>query len=240
MVKNKFYFCYCLTFVSLKKRSILMLKKLLFLSFFGAFAVMSAQSLQEVTNYEYKFKLNGLKDSECYLGYHFGEKQYVKDTLKVNSKGEVTVKGKDTLQGGMYMLITPDKKWLDFVVSEPSFSIEFDVNDPAGTVKSKNSVENQIWFDYLKFISQKEQQIMPLRKKKDDLTKDSKEYEEVTKQIEAFSDEITNYRNNVIKNSPGSFTASILGLMKEVEFPKDLDTAAQYWYYRAHFFDHIN
>lgn len=217
-----------------------MLKKLLFLSFIGAFTMINAQSLQEVTNYEYKFKLNGLKDSECYLGYHFGEKQYVKDTLRVNSKGEVVVKGKDTLQGGMYMLITPDKKWLDFIVSEPSFSIEFDVNDPAGTVKSKNSVENQIWFDYLKFISEKEQQIMPLRKKREDLTKDSKEYEEVTKQMEAFSDEIMNYRNNVIKNSPTSFTASILGLMKEVEFPKDLDTAAQYWYYRTHFFDHIN
>ncbi len=217
-----------------------MLKKLLFLSFFSAFALGNAQSLQEVTNYEYKFKINGLKDSECYLGYHFGEKQYVKDTLKVNSKGEVIIKGKDTLQGGMYMLITPEKKWLDFIVSEPTFSIEFDANDPAGTVKTKNSVENQVWFDYLKFIAQKEAQISPLRKKRDELTKGSKEYEENSNQIDDLNDEIQNYRNGIVKNNKESFTASILGLMKDVEIPKGLDTAKQYWYYRTHFFDNIN
>lgn len=217
-----------------------MLKKLFTISLFGLWAFSQAQSLQEVSNYEYKFKINGLKDAECYLGYHFGDKQYVKDTLKVNSKGEVTIKGKDTLQGGMYMLITPEKKWLDFVVSEPSFSIEFDANDPTGTVKVKNSVENQVWFDYLKFISTKEGEIAPLRTRKEGLEKGSKEMEEVTSKIEKYGEEIQTYRNNIMKQYPGTFTTSILNLMKDVEIPKGLDTASQYWYYRAHYFDHIN
>jgi len=35
-----------------------------------------------------KLKIKGLKDTICFLGNYFGDKQYLRDTAKINSKGE--------------------------------------------------------------------------------------------------------------------------------------------------------
>ena len=44
-----------------------------------------------------KFKINGLKDTVAYLAGYYGPKQYFKDTAAVDSQGNCTFKGKDSL-----------------------------------------------------------------------------------------------------------------------------------------------
>src|SRR5215213_1935515 len=55
--------------------------------------------------YKLQFKVNGLKDTTVYLGYYYGESTFVKDTAKINSKGEFTFDGKQPLRQGVYFLI---------------------------------------------------------------------------------------------------------------------------------------
>ena len=40
--------------------------------------------------YKLDFKISGLKDTTVYLGYYYGESTFVKDTARINSKGEFT------------------------------------------------------------------------------------------------------------------------------------------------------
>lgn len=49
------------------------------------------------SGYEIKVRLNGLKDTICYLGNHFGDKQYVKDTVRVDHDGWAVFKGNEPL-----------------------------------------------------------------------------------------------------------------------------------------------
>jgi len=201
-----------------------------------------------LTNYSYKFKINGLKDTVCYLGFHFGDKKYVRDTARVNSKGEVEFKGKDTIGGGIYLFVLPNKKWFEFVVNEPTFMMETDTGDFIGNMKVKGSVENTLWIDYLRFMQSKQKGMDEVKKKMDAITdKGSKEYKDLEAQMQKESDDINTYRINIIKQNPATLVSKVFNAMKDIEIPESpknadgtIDSAFAYRYYKAHYFDNID
>ena len=107
------------------------------------------------TGYNIKLKIKGLKDTVCYLGNYFGDKQYIRDTARINSKSECTFKGKEDLPKGIYLIVTPDKKkYFEIIVNnEQSFSIETDTSNFAQTVKFKGSEEEYTFLRLYKLHS---------------------------------------------------------------------------------------
>ena len=117
--------------------------------------------------YNIKVKIKGLKDTVCFLGNYFGDKQYIRDTAKINSKGECVFKGKEALPKGIYLIVTPDKrKYFELIINkEQSFSVETDSSNFAATMKVKGSDENRLFYEYINFIAKVQKQIDPLSKK---------------------------------------------------------------------------
>src|SRR6478736_9362151 len=66
--------------------------------------------------YQIKFQVTGLKDTTIYLGNYFGESTYIKDTARVNSKGEFVFEGKKKLERGAYFLVLNKMKVMEMVV----------------------------------------------------------------------------------------------------------------------------
>src|SRR3954470_11318832 len=81
------------------------------------------------SGYEIKVHINGLSDSAIYLGNHYGDKQYVRDTMKVDKNGWATFSGKDSLPGGIYLIVLPGKTYFEIIVNEQKFTIETDTID---------------------------------------------------------------------------------------------------------------
>src|SRR6187402_127950 len=107
----------------------------------GTALFAQSKSRPVITNYSFKFKVGGLKDVDVYLGFHYGEKKFIKDTAHVNANGEVEFTGKDTLQGGIYLFITPRKNYFEFVVNETKIQMETDTLDMVGHMVVKKSTE---------------------------------------------------------------------------------------------------
>ena len=61
--------------------------------------------------YDIKVKFLNYKDTLAFLGNYYGDKQYLKDTTRIDKNGLAVFKGKDPLPGGMYLVVTPDKKY---------------------------------------------------------------------------------------------------------------------------------
>ena len=61
--------------------------------------------------YSIKVKINGIKDTVCHLANYYGDKQYYKDTARVDKNGNMIFDGKQKLPGGIYMVILPVKKY---------------------------------------------------------------------------------------------------------------------------------
>lgn len=100
----------------------IMKKTLLFLLLAIGSKLAVAQGYQ--ITIQYKPVANGY----IYLGYYFGDKKYVKDSMPVQPNGKVVFSGKEPLVGGLYIVVDPAKKqFFDVLIDkEQNFSIRID------------------------------------------------------------------------------------------------------------------
>lgn len=225
------------------------MKKYLF-TFVCVFGIIAQAFADGKPAYQIKVKLNHLKNDTIYLAYHFGDKQYMKDTTVVDDKGMGVFSGKETLPGGFYLIVYPNKSYFEIIVTagEQSFSIENDTTDYQKNFKSTGSVENKIFYDDITFISAKQQEKKALD---DEFTKagsDTTKKAEIRKKLEALDDAVKSQRAKIIQTYPNSFYGKFLKSLDEVEIPecpkdasgKCADTLFDYHYYRSHYFDNID
>src|SRR5688500_8736468 len=196
-----------------------------------------------ITNYSFKFNVKGLKDVDVYLGFHYCEKKFIKDTAHVDQNGNVEFTGKDTVQGGIYLFVTPRKNFFEFVVNETKIQMETDTLDMVGHMVVKTSNENKIWYSYMKIIAEKQQLIEPLKNITKTADKESKEYKDAEAKIKVHTDEINKFRDEQIKKSPDMLVSKIFKAMKDIDLPiakTKEDTLALPYYFKTHYWDNID
>ena len=103
--------------------------------------------------YNIKIKIKGLKDTVCYFGNYYGDKQYVRDTAKVDANGNLVFSGKTKLPGGIYLVVLPSKKYFEVILDkEQNFSMETDTIDLVNKMKVKGSDDNILFYKYYGII----------------------------------------------------------------------------------------
>ena len=132
---------------------------------FFSLLISSGAIAESNPGYSIKITAKGLKEgSTCLLANYYGDKQYIKDSAKVNAKGEVIFKGSEKWPQGIYIFVPPNKKYFDFIMDDgQNFSLETDTTDYIKTMKVKGSEENKFFYEYQNFMSEKQKQIEPLR-----------------------------------------------------------------------------
>ena len=77
-----------------------------FFVFFVVFS-LAVSTFAQKTPHKIEVKVNGVKDTTLLLGYHYGAKKLVSDTIWVDSKGKGVFAGDSLLDGGLYLVLTP-------------------------------------------------------------------------------------------------------------------------------------
>lgn len=198
--------------------------------------------------YSIKVKVNGLKDTVLMLGNHFGDKQYVTDTVRIDSKGQAIFSGNEKLNGGIYLAILPNKKYFEFLVTEnQEFSLETDTLDFIYSMKVKDSKDNMLFYDYLKFIDDKGRKMEQLKRiiERKETPKDSIEL--ARKTGGEIDNQVKNYKKDFIVKNPKNFLSDIFLASTDPEIPEipvlsngRKDSTFQFNYYRKHYFDNMN
>ena len=198
--------------------------------------------------YEIKVRINGLKDTICYLGYHFGEKQMIKDTIPIDKNGWGVFSGKDSLPGGIYLVIMPSKTYFEILVDEQKFTIETDTIDFVSYFKATGSLENKLFNEHQRFILEKSKESQMLRNRLNANESNKDSAKAIRDEISGLDAEVKSYRLKLMKDYPKSFIAKIFKTMSEPEIPEPprdskgslLDTAYHYHYFKAHFWDNVD
>ncbi len=177
---------------------------------------------QKLATYDYSFKVKGLAEGDtCMLAYYMGSKQYIKDTVVVPKGGLVTFKGKD-LDAGIYLFVVPGMKYFEFLAVEPKVALETDLANMVSLMKVKTSVENTIFFDYLKFIEGKQKEAEAIKITKVDC-KDQACKDAVDAALLKLDGDVKTYRNKVIGDNKGKFVSTLLYASQEPEVAKAPD-----------------
>ena len=196
-----------------------------------------------------KLTIKGLENSNMILANYFGDKQYVKDTLQLDSKGSITFKADTMFPGGVYLAVFPllGNHYFEFIISDPKFSIETDTTDLTGHIKTSGSLENELFYADMKFLGRikiKSDSINNLYK----TAKDPKEKDKYKEQLIGLDKEVKAERSKVMESNPSLFYAKLLKCMKDVDVPeppkdangKITDSSFQWRFYKLHYWDNVD
>jgi thiol-disulfide isomerase/thioredoxin len=226
------------------------------ISLFVGLIILSSFSANDKTKekekedaYNIKLRIKGLKDTICYLGYYFADKQYVLDTERIDATGLVVFKGKKALDGGIYFFYSPEKTLIQFLISDAQkFSLETDTIDLIQNMKITGSQENLLFSNFHKYRMSNYSKVQSLKKRldKNKSNKDSTAF--INKQIEKIDIDVLSFMKDAAVKYPGSFYATILNSNLQIEIPdspkdangKEIDSLFALHYLQKHYFDYTN
>jgi len=198
--------------------------------------------------YHINIKINNLSNTDCYMGYHFAEKQYVSDTLKVDSIGNMVYSGTKPLDGGIYLVVTPNKKYFEVIIAgETEFSMETDTLDFVKNMKVKGSKENEWFYAYLNYMGEKSKLLEVENKKYESLKANKDSADAIRARMTKIDKDVKDYKVTFMKQHPESFLAKIFRTSQDPEVPTapklpngKIDSTFAYKYFKAHFFDGVD
>jgi len=191
------------------------------------FSGLQVQAQDKIPSYQFDFQIKGLKDTSIFMANYYGKRQYYKDTTEVDGNGRFRFEGKD-LAGGVYTIILPDKAtYFEFVVNEPSLSLETEYveGDRSSLVKNmkvKDSKENEQFFIYLQAIEGWAAEAGGIRKKIEALDADSlndhtKEKEAHQAELRKVDKAVKDYKNEFIDKNADLFITKVFKTSRDPE-----------------------
>jgi thiol-disulfide isomerase/thioredoxin len=222
--------------------------------FFGILLLMvSVFSYGQLkSGYEIDITIHGLQDSTIFLAYHLGDKQYVKDTLRLDNSGHGKVSGQEILPEGIYMIVIPGRKYFEILISKNQhFGLSCSYTDYFNTLKFTGSTENSAFLEYQKkwAAMQKRSADISGRIQKNKSNSDSLKI--LTSAQKVLENNMIAYLKSVISANNGNLLATVVKGILPVDVPQfsipavvsnpdSMKWILNYYYNKNHYFDNID
>lgn len=193
-----------------------------------------------------KARIRGLKDTTAVLAHwYYVPGQYIpKDTARIDAEGRMTFVGKKKLPEGLYLVVTPNQRYTEFVItSDQDFSFETDTANMVQNMKVVGSKENESFYAYQQQMGKfyEETQAIEVQKK---LRDDAVSTALFNKQRADVNKRATDFRKEFLKDNDGLFATKLLKASSEPDVPEAPkasngrpDSLWTFNYYKAHYWD---
>lgn len=223
-----------------------------FFKIFLSLFFISNVSLLFAQGYDIKVTISDLPDKEIYLGYYYGDKTFVKDTVKLDNKGEGAFKADTLLPQGVYIVVLPSKNYFDLLIGEDQqFALETTSDDLVKNLKIKGSKENESFKEYQELMMNNNKKSSELQAKLKELDSSSDSAKLIRAELDQLSSTVKQEINELAQENKGSLLSVIINVIKnpeipEIEIPEGTNNPDSvrwfhsYNYNREHFFDNID
>lgn len=187
-------------------------------------------------------QLENYDQKELYLGYYFGDKQYLQDTVTANANGVFVFEDKTKkLDAGMYLIVmAPDNQYIQIMVNdyEQHFSIKTDAKQPNEKMEVKGSKDNKLFYEYLAYLANQRPVAETLNKgiveAADEQTKEG-----LQKKLNEVNETVVKYQQDLIDKNPLTMTAALIKVNMSPNIPKfegeDKDVKRWRWMQKRYF-----
>ncbi len=203
-------------------------------------------------NYDIKIKVKGVNKGDVYLGHYYNDAQYVIDTTSINKKGVANFKGSKRLDGGVYLVLFPqrDMSYFEILIgNDQEFTIETDTLEfYMKNIKAKGSIDNKEFFAFKKKDRDfgLESYYLQTSYKKYSTNKDS--VNAIRKRLTALAKKREAFLSETSKTVKSKTLKVVVNLMRDIEVPqikessinKDSVRLARYNYYKNHYWDYVD
>lgn len=202
--------------------------------------------------YEINVTIMDLQDSTVFLAYHLGDKQYIKDTAKLDRSGNGIFRGQQTLPQGIYMIVLPGRKYFEILISDNQrFSLSCTFSDYFNTLKFTGSKENSAFVEYQKNWVTMQQTAIAISKRIQN-NKQNNDSLKILGSVQKLQEEnMKAYLKSVVKANEGNFLGTLVKGLLPIDIPKftipigyknpdSIRWVMNYNYNKDHFFDNID
>ena len=192
-------------------------------------------------------EVKGMRDTTVILAYYYGGKQYAQDTAK-SINGKFIFEGNKKLSGGMYLVVLPDGKYFDIIISEQKINFSTEINSLVESMYFVESEENTPFYEYLNYIISKQKEVNPLKQEQQNTNLSNIEKEKIKDLITNIDNDVRNYKSNFIDTYPNIFFTKIINATTEPEPIKITDKSLseqeiqiiQFEHYKNQFWENID
>lgn len=216
-------------------------------------SMISAFSFSQLKNgYEIDITIRGLQDSAIYLAYHLGDKQYIKDTVRLDKAGHGIVLGQEVLPQGIYMIVLPGRKYFEILIPKDQyFALNCSYNDYFSTLKFTGSDENSAFIEYQKKWMTMQQKAGSIAKRVQNNKQNSDSLKILSSVQKLQEDNMKSYLKSVVSANNGNLLGTLVKAFLPLEVPEysvpagvpNPDSVRWVWNYnynKDHFFDNID
>jgi len=213
------------------------------------FSFLSATVSDAQTVYDLKFTIHGWQDTTAYLGHYYGESTVLRDTARVNNKGEFHFDGKKALAQGVYFLVLNNTKInFEFLVGKSQFfTLETKADDYVQNMKITGDPDNKLFFEGMMFNMARHKEADPYVKIIQDSTLSEAAKKDAREAFAKINEKVMAYQNDIIAKHPGTVTAAIAKTNQAIKIPDPpkkpnghIDSTFQLRWYREHYFDNFD
>ncbi len=193
-----------------------------------------------------KGKINGLNPNDTVnLGQYLGKSLFYNDTTVVANDGYFTFKGKPYEKGGKYAIIIPGPKIMEVLLDNHDFVFESDTANLDHHMNVVESHNNKVFFEYKRYLSQKNIERKPYDTDLNDSLVTNKEKEKARRGLRELTEEVIAYQKKTIRDNADKLVGKLLNMTMEVEVPEapkdaENDREWRYRHYRAHYWDNVD
>ena len=218
----------------------------IFLFMVGFVCLHSVQSIAQKNPVDIDFTIKGYDNDTMVLGFYYGSKTLVLDTLFAEKKGKFRYTQDTLLEPGVYLsLFKPGNTFFQFLVDDKDqkFSLEGSFNGDA--LKPTGSHDNQLFYDYMQLITVKGRERAELQAAIDKGKEAENDVTKLELELEEMDEMVRNRMNDIIEKNPTSITAMLLNSNVSTAIP-DFEATGddlqrmRYAFYKSHYFDNID
>lgn len=224
----------------------MILKKLFLLFFLAGILTVNGSAF---TGYRIELQINGLQDTVSYLAYYFGERQFLKDTARVDSQGHFVFEGEDRLKPGMHMVVLPGNTYFEIIVdNNQHFSLSTSTDNLIGDLTFSNSPENTAFYEYIETMQSLNKELSVMRKKLEEESLTPDEQMRLQERINELEHEPVQVQDSFISKYPDGLFSQLIVAQRNPDIsdvvdpndntPESRDLA--YHTYKSRFWDHVN
>ncbi len=202
----------------------------------------------EGPGYKIRVKLENYEAKELVIGFHYGEKQYVKDTVTLAADGYFTFEADTLFPAGVYLLVLkPDNNFIQLLLDDKNqqFTVTTDVKDSVNKMKVKGSPDNELFYEYLSYLAKQRPLADSLRAQMSRAKGNVADSTRIAAKILDIDKAVKKAQTDLISKHPNSIAARIVKAAMDPEVPdfkgEETEVARKKYYWtRAHFFDNID
>ncbi len=200
--------------------------------------------------YSLEVQINGLENETIIIGHHYGADNKIIGDIELNKKGRGSLSEQDILSPGLYFIMLPSKKYIEFLVNrEQDLYIFLDIKNIQNSLIITGSEDSKLYNKYQKQMYEFQQISNNYQEKIKEFkynNDSSAKYKMKVKNLDSLK---ISYTKKLVNENPGTFTSILLKATLLPEFPHEYQRIEKNLhesfleklnFYRTHYFDNID